>query len=58
MIELILAANKIAGLDARQAQDVPYSWLLRFRTQLWYLDGIGAKPAYRTETRDKGRALQ
>lgn len=27
--------------------EVPYSWLLRFRTQMWYQDGIGAKPMFR-----------
>ena len=49
IVELICAAQRVAGLDCHQAlASVPYSWLLRFRTMFWYLEGVGAKPRFPT----------
>lgn len=58
MVELILAAKKVAGLDAIACQMVPYSWLLRFRTQLWYLEGLGASSAYTSRGKDCSDSIE
>lgn len=58
MVELILAGKKVGGLSALECQRVPYSWLLRFRTQYWYLEGLGASPAYRSRHEDDTDAIE
>lgn len=41
------AARRVAGLNALEALElVPYAWLLRFRTFLWYSEGLGASARF------------
>ena len=47
LVELLFAARRVYGLAAPEAMDdVPYSWLLRARTFVWYYEGLGASPKF------------
>lgn len=59
MVELIYAARRIGGLSALDALDaVPFAWLLRFRTMLWYIEGLGAEPLYRDKPAKRSAARE